>query len=300
MSFRHLIDRLYAKGSEHVELEQSPHGAGGNGRHHGHDRRGGCAERRHDQHHHHAGGHGRYLLFPSHPPAAQEGQEGQGIWHNEYESEIEISSTEEERKDVSENENITFRVLDGKEISVSRDRLMDTGRINNRWSLEETDAMIAPLKGTWTTNTYMGYVLPYNLRKFEPDTYADEEARETFFGEYHEAVRAAEESPVPDISVEVQPMEEYEDGYTIRVNGYESPFSIILSTERINDEYPIYSDTTTLSEKFFVEYPVVYIKLFASFKDGESDRYNPVTVIVSEDGQVLLLMEGAFYSLERR
>ena len=211
-----------------------------------------------------------------------EGQEGQGIWHNEYESEIEISSTEEERKDVSENKNITFRVLDGKEISVSRDRLRDTERINNRWSLEETDAMIAPLKGTWTTNTYMGYVLPYNLRKFEPDTYADEEARETFFGEYHEAVRAAEESPVPDISVEVQPVEEYEDGYTIRVNGYESPFSIILSTERINDEYPIYSDTTTLSEKFFVEYPVVYIKLFASFKDGESDRYNPVTVIVSE------------------
>lgn len=111
-----------------------------------------------------------------------EGQEGQGIWHNEYESEIEISSTEEECKDVSENENITFRVLDGKEISVSRDRLMDTGRINNRWSLEETDAMIAPLKGTWTTNTYMGYALPYNLRKFEPDTYADEEARETFSG----------------------------------------------------------------------------------------------------------------------
>ena len=65
----------------------------------------------------------------------------------------------------------------------------------------------------------MGYVLPYNLRKFEPDTYADEEARETFFGEYHEAVRAAEESPVQDISVEVQPVEEYEDGYTIRVNG---------------------------------------------------------------------------------
>lgn len=156
-----------------------------------------------------------------------EGQEGQGIWHNEYESEIEISSTEEECKDVSENENITFRVLDGKEISVSRDRLMDTGRINNRWSLEETDAMIAPLKGTWTTNTYMGYALPYNLRKFEPDTYADEEARETFFREYHEAVRTAEESPVPDISVEVQPVEEYEDGYTIRVNGCESPFSII-------------------------------------------------------------------------
>ena len=72
-----------------------------------------------------------------------EGQESQGIWHNEYESEIEISSTEEERKDVSENKNITFRVLDGKEISVSRDRLRDTERINNRWSLEETDAMIA-------------------------------------------------------------------------------------------------------------------------------------------------------------
>ena len=229
-----------------------------------------------------------------------EGQEGQGIWHNEYESEIEISSTEEERKDVSENENITIRVLDGKEISVSRDRLMDTGRINNRWSLEETDAMIAPLKGTWTTDTYMGYVLPYNLRKFEPDIYADDEARETFFGEYHEAVRAAEESPVPDISVEVQPVEEYEDGYTIRVNDYETPFSIILSTERINDEYPIYRDTTTLSESFFVEYPVVYIKLFTSFKDGESDRYNPATMIVSADGQVLLLMEGAFYSLERR
>ena len=70
-----------------------------------------------------------------------------------------------------------------------------------------------------------------------------------------------QESPVPDISVEVQPVEEYEDGYTIRVNGYESPFSIILSTERINDEYPIYSDTTTLSESFFVEYPVVIYKI---------------------------------------
>ena len=45
-----------------------------------------------------------------------------------------------------------------------------------------------------------------------------------------------------------------------------------------------------------MEYPVVYIKLFAKFKDGESDRYNPATVIVSADGQVLLLMEGAFYS----
>lgn len=68
-----------------------------------------------------------------------EGQEGQGIWHNEYESETEISSTEEECKDVSENENITFRVLDGKEISVSRDRLMDTGRINNRWKNMKMD-----------------------------------------------------------------------------------------------------------------------------------------------------------------
>lgn len=77
---------------------------------------------------------------------------------------------------------ISHSGFDGKEISVSRDRLMDTERINNRWSLEETDAMIAPLKGTWTTDTYMGYVLPYNLRKFEPNTYADEEARETFFG----------------------------------------------------------------------------------------------------------------------
>lgn len=229
-----------------------------------------------------------------------EEQEGQGIWNKEYESGVEISDIEDESTDVSENENITFRVLDGKEISVSRDRLRDTGRINNRWSLEETDAMIAPLKGTWTTDAYMGYALPYDLRKFEPDTYADEEAREKFFWEYHEAVRAAEESPMPDISIEVKPVEEYEDGYTIRVNGYESPFSIILSTERINDEYPVYSDTTTLSESFFVEYPVVYIKLFASFKDGESDRYKPATVVVSADGQVLLLMEGSFYSLERR
>ncbi|MFQ8980187.1 MAG: hypothetical protein ACLR6I_06280 [Waltera sp.] len=51
-----------------------------------------------------------------------EGQESQGIWHNEYESEIEISSTEEERKGVSENKNITFRVLDGKKF-----RLAETG-----------------------------------------------------------------------------------------------------------------------------------------------------------------------------
>ncbi len=65
---------------------------------------------------------------------------------------------------------------------------MDTERINNRWSLEETDAMIAPLKANMDDGYIYGLCSPYNLSKFEPDTYADEEARETFFGEYHEAV----------------------------------------------------------------------------------------------------------------
>ena len=47
-----------------------------------------------------------------------------------------------------------------KEISVSRDRLMDTERINNRWSLEETDAMIAPLNGTMDDGYIYGLCSP--------------------------------------------------------------------------------------------------------------------------------------------
>ncbi len=226
-------------------------------------------------------------------------QENKELQLKKDENETKFLAAKEEMEDTFPNENITFRVLDGDEITVSRDRLRDTGRINNRWSLEETDAMIAPLQGTWTTDEYMGYILSYNLRKFDPGAYMDEDLRKEFFEEYEREVREAE-STVPDIRIEIEPLEEYENEYTISVNNYESPFSIILSTSRINDDYPIYEDTTTLSESFYMEYPVVYIKFFARFKDGETDTYKPATVIVSADNQVMILMDGAFYSLERK
>ena len=189
-------------------------------------------------------------------------------------------------------------MLDGNEIAVEKSRLSDTDRINNRWSIEEVDAILTPLQGTWRADSYKGYILP-DLCKFLPDDNIGEETKKKLLEEYDEEVREAENT-IPDIEIEFRMPTKYEKENAVWVNNYNSPFSIILSTARINDYYPSYRDSTTYSESFLVEYPVIYIKLFARFEEEAAEIYKPATIVVSADHQVMLLIEGAFYSLERR
>ncbi len=221
-----------------------------------------------------------------------------GERENENASNTEISYEKESTEAAPLKDSITFKVLDGNEISVEKSRLSDTDRINNRWSIEEVDAILAPLQGIWRADSYKGYILP-DLCKFLPDDNLGEETQKKLLEEYDEEVREAENT-IPDIEIEFQTPAKYEKENAIWANNYNSPFSIILSTARINDYYPSYKDSTTYSESFLVEYPVIYIKLFARFEEETTEIYKPATIVVSADNQVMLLIEGAFYSLERK
>lgn len=216
----------------------------------------------------------------------------------ENEGSTEISYVKESTEAAPLKDSITFKVLDGNEITVEKSRLSDTDRVNNRWSIEEVDAILTPLQGTWRSDSYMGYILP-DLCKFLPDDNIGEETKKKLLEEYDDEVREAENT-IPDIEIEFRMPTKYEKENAVWVNNYNSPFSIILSTARINDYYPSYRDSTTYSESFLVEYPVIYIKLFARFEEEAAEIYKPATIVVSADHQVMLLIEGAFYSLERR
>ncbi len=81
-------------------------------------------------------------------------------------------------------------------------------------------------------------------------------------------------------------------------DNYRSPVSIVLSIDRLNENYPIFSDQTTISSDFYADYPILYIKFFiASKKDNQVEKYIPATLAISSDNQFLILIDGAFYSL---
>jgi hypothetical protein len=88
----------------------------------------------------------------------------------------------------------------------------------------------------------------------------------------------------------------------ISVNGnYLSPISIILSLDRSNDDYPVFSDRTTISTDFTVEYPTIYIKFFIKYsEDNIKEKYEPATLVLTSDNKFYILIDGAFYSLTYR
>lgn len=191
-------------------------------------------------------------------------------------------------------------------LKIHKDRINDdiygTGQLDNRWELNEIDDILNSVKGSWQIDEYIGFVYPslYYSGLDWRDNLGQAE-KERLNEAYEEKVRKAKTN-IPDVSFSIK---EYNDEETnsnyIFVNGrYRSPISIILSVDRLNHNYPIYKDQTTISADFHVEYPVIYVKFFINFfEESQTIRYEPATLVISSDNKFYILIDGAFYSLKK-
>ena len=206
-----------------------------------------------------------------------------------------------EQEIIDEDDIIRFTVLNGETLEISEDRVKDEiygiSRLDNRWTLEETDKILSSLKGTWKVDEYVGFVVAsiYYADLFDPNDNLPENERNSLVDAYAAKVEGAKNN-IPDVFFSIK---EYEGnmakGNYLYVNGnYHSPISIILSLERTNDNYPVFVEQTTISSDFFVEYPVMYINFFIY----REKRYEPATLVISTDKQYYILIDGAFYSLK--
>lgn len=222
---------------------------------------------------------------------------------------IDVGENLEETDETDKEDLISFRILDGETIFVDENRLEDTYRINNKWSAEEIDKILDSLEGYWETDKYVGFIYEdfYYFGLGIHDIDGLDELREKYHSVYEEKVRKAEQT-VPEIQIGVRRSRGgrgYLKENIILANRYDSPFSVILSTWPQDDIYPVRRDATTFSESLDVEYPVMYIKICVEFKTDEEAEwsmeydYEPATIVITADKQLLLLIDGAFYTLER-
>lgn len=209
-----------------------------------------------------------------------------------------------EKKD----DNITITILNKETITIEKNRIIDdiygTNQLNSRWSLSEIDAILNSLKGTWKIEKYIGFVDSslYYPDLFDEQDNLEQDKKEKLFEEYNKKVKNAQNT-IPEIYISIKEINGKDtDCNDIFVNNnYQSPISIILSIDRINENYPVFINQTTLSPDFFVEYPTLYIKFFIKIIDEDkTEKYEPATLVVSSDNKFLILLDGAFYSLKKK
>ena len=220
---------------------------------------------------------------------------------------------------------ININILGKNILSINTNRMNDdvyrTGFLDNRWSLNEIDAILSALRGSWQVDDYVGFVAApiYNGYLFDHNDSRIEDIRDELFKSYDEKVNDAKNN-IPKLYFSIKERIVY--SYTnersnegtqnnyIYVYGLDaSPISIILSQDRSGEAYPVFSDQTTISADFIVEYPVLYIKFFIkNYKDNEDNEilkyesraasYQPATLVISSDNKFYILIDGAFYSLK--
>lgn len=197
-----------------------------------------------------------------------------------------------------------FTVLGNETLVIDKERVHDDlygEYLDNRWSLEEIDAILCSIKGTWTIDEYKGFI-PITLYFEELFDYRnameiEQKDIDSLYEKYEQSILSAQEE-VPEIIFSIKEDWWGNDvsGNYILANGNQSPISLILSTERLNDYYPVFKDRTTYSDSFSVEYPVLYI-MFFSWINAE-EKYEKMTLVITADNQFFLLYKGAFYSLK--
>lgn len=203
------------------------------------------------------------------------------------------------------NDSISISILGKKNIAINTDRICDDiygiGQLDNRWNLNEIDDILNSIKGDWKIDKYIGFV---DSSIYYPDLFdyrdnLEESKKNTLIKNYKKKVKSAQNS-IPNVyfSVNKHNGEDVISNY-INVNGnYLSPISIILSLDRLNDDYPVFVDQTTISNDFYVEYPVIYIKFFIKYNEAkEIEKYEPATLVLSSDNKFYILIDGAFYSV---
>lgn len=231
------------------------------------------------------------------------------------EQNVNVWDVKEEMEDIEEDM-IKVSVLGKETLLIEKDRIHDDvyglDQLNNRWTLEETDAILNSIKGTWEVDEYVGYIsysLYCNGRLTEEINSEEEQVYRELIWEQFENAKENSMVNVPkfQFSIKERNGEDIENNYIYVNSLYSSPVSIILSMNRSDDGYPVFIDRTTIGLDFVVEYPVIYIKFFTYAVEEEQGKnvirtkevYEPATLILTSDGQFLLLIDGAFYSLKR-
>ncbi len=211
-------------------------------------------------------------------------------------------SLEEKSSDDAEKRMIEVNVLGKEKLLIEEDRLRNSSigfKLDNSWEREEIDAILGTIQGKWKVSKYIGYVSQGICFPdlFEYVETLEEEKRNSLYNEYDNLVAEATEK-IPNISFSIKQEKTYEsENYICLQDGYNSPFSVILSIDRTEDNYPVLIEQTTISPDFYVEYPVIYIRFFTREYVEEEWKYAPATLVLSSDGQFLILINGAFYSL---
>lgn len=209
--------------------------------------------------------------------------------------------------DASKND-IEVSILGKKTIYIKKDRFLDdddiygTGQLDNRFTLDEMDSILNAIKGKWKLGEYIGYV-DYTL--YYPDLFdcrdsLEQSVQNDIIKKYKQKVNIAKSSiPKIDISIKQCKNKNVYNNYIIVNDNYLSPISIIISLDRITDNYPVFVDRTTISTDFFVKYPVIYIKFFIESIESESGvkKYEPATLVLTNDSKFYILIDGAFYSV---
>lgn len=100
----------------------------------------------------------------------------------------------------------------------------------------------------------------------------------------------------------------------IYTNGqYESSVSIVLCNDKEDENAPLFENETAISYDFDAKYPVLYIKFFVTERIEDVDektedyiydipkyKYKPATLVFPSDNTSYILIDGAFYTIERR
>lgn len=168
---------------------------------------------------------------------------------NTIETSFENAGAHEEGEDM-----IYFSLLDGTTLQIDKDRCKDSyygiNRLDNRWELDEIDMILNSVQGRWKVDEYMGFVAPtiYFPDLWDHNDNIGDDIRNSLYALYEEKTQNAA-SNIPEISLSIN---EKDDGKAVEQNYiysqskyfYASPVSIILSLNRMDENYPAFADAT--------------------------------------------------------
>ena len=233
----------------------------------------------------------------------------------------EAEDTENVEGDDSSDEDVTIISILGKEeLIIENERIYDDkaglGQLNNLFTLDEINTILNTIKGTWKIDEYVGFV-SYDMygRGKWIDT-GDNNAWINYEGDtewpgYMDDQKNAKAN-IPEFAISIkeywfanQGVKDTSNNYIFVSddNGrrYDSPFSIVLSMKIADDDYPALINRSMVGIGTGEEYPVIYIQFFSFDYSEENGEviYEPATLVLTSDGQFLLLKDGAFYSLKK-
>ena len=213
---------------------------------------------------------------------------------------------------------ITFELPDNSILQISENRLSENKEgeyIENRWELNEIDMILNSVKGKWCIDKYRSFVPAsiYYLSLYHYNLKYNTEYLTKLIDRYVEKQSIAQ-NHIPDIQFSIkEDNDESVDNNYIFSESFQSPISIIFSRNTVGDAYPdrVYRTAITIDDDFKPTYPVIYLQFYVIDKEQNNEdnidldeshighMIRPVTMIISSDKTVCLLVDGAFYSLEK-